>query len=88
MKMRFYKTISLGLAMVFLCLSFSACTNTGNTGISQNDGTPNGLTSDMEIDFGDIPINNLNEEDEGNNGLLQALNEININPPAELGRME
>ncbi|NLB41219.1 MAG: hypothetical protein GX815_02995 [Clostridiales bacterium] len=74
MKMRFYKTISLGLAMVFFCLSFSACTNTGNTGISQNNGMPNGLTSDMEIDFGDIPINNLNEEDEGNNGLLQALN--------------
>ena len=71
MKKSLGRTISLGLAIVLLCFSFFACTGAGSTGISENSGTPGGTTSDKEISLGEVPIDNLNEED---SGLLQGLN--------------
>ncbi|RBP59093.1 MAC/Perforin domain-containing protein [Alkalibaculum bacchi] len=70
MKKCLYRTISLSLAIVFLCFNFSACTRAG-TSTSENSGVLSTTFSDNEIELGEVPINNLNEEDDS---VLQGLN--------------
>ncbi|WP_303859643.1 MAC/perforin domain-containing protein [Alkalibaculum bacchi] len=70
MKKCLYRTIGLSLAIVFLCFNFSACTRAG-TSTSENSGVLSTTFSDNEIELGEVPINNLNEEDDN---VLQGLN--------------